>query len=81
MSFELQPELIEAIQDRRPIEVVGTIAYITEGGTYMLASPGHWNDSGEPHDLLAILWNREVQVMRPTVNPEFTKAVKMAVQV
>lgn len=80
MSFELQPELAEAVRNRQPVESAVAITYITEGGTYMIASPSKWNDDNRPHDLIAVLADNSIHVMRPTVNPEFADAIAEAVQ-
>lgn len=60
--------------------------YETRGGTYMLASPAKWNDSGTPRDLIAILpaaatalgLPTRVLVLTPTVTPELAEALREA---
>lgn len=59
-----------------------TTGYVTEGGTYVLASPPSWTDDGEPHDLVAIfpvpLEGSRVAVLRPTVNPAWVAQLRAA---
>lgn len=60
----------------------GTVAYVSRGGTYLIASAPNWNDSGEARDLVAILpmaaerGGSRVVVLRPTVNPELVDALR-----
>lgn len=57
-----------------------TLAYLTKGGTYMIASAAAGNDDDRPHDLIAVLLDGTVLVLRPTVNPDLFEAVAEAVQ-
>lgn len=61
---------------------VWTIAYVTDGGTYVLAASGRGTDSGRPHDLIAILPvpidGTRVVVLRVTANPEWVGALRAA---
>ncbi len=57
-----------------------TSAYVTDGGSYVIASSGAMNDDLQPHDLLAILPAPNegtcVKVLRPTVNPELVAVLR-----
>ena len=60
----------------------GTIGYVTDGGTYIIASQAEWNDDGKPHDLVAILSahigdNSRIMPLRPTVNPDLLDALRV----
>lgn len=59
-----------------------TTAYVTDGGTHVIASSGAMNDDLHPHDLLAILpapvEGTRVMILRPTVNPELVAALRAA---
>ncbi|WP_426734437.1 hypothetical protein [Glutamicibacter sp. 2E12] len=56
--------------------------YVTAGGTYVLASRGIWNDSGKPHDLVAIvpglLGSGRVVPLDLSVNDDFVTALREA---
>ena len=76
--------VVEAVQNQYIGEIdYATISYMTRGGTYVIASAPKWNDSGEAHDLVAILpmalenWTR-VLPLRPTVNPDLLRALREA---
>ena len=62
----------------------GTLAYVTDGGTYMIASSPRLNDDGRAHDLIAVLPaafgddHSRVLVLRPTVNPALVAALRAA---
>ena len=55
-------------------------AYITEGGTYMLATPPEWTDSRKPRDLIAItpgpLGGTRVHPLWVAVDPDFIQALR-----
>ncbi|NKY96546.1 hypothetical protein [Nocardiopsis alborubida] len=57
-----------------------TEAYVTDGGTYILASTTMINDDERPHDLVAVLplpiEDTRVVVLRPTVNPDLVDALR-----
>lgn len=59
-----------------------TCAYVTDGGTYVIASDPKVNDDDVPHDLLGVLpmplEGSRVVVLRPTVNPELVTALRSA---
>lgn len=55
-----------------------TFAYVSDGGTWMLASHPRWNDDGKPHDLAAVLRDGTVLALRPTVNPELIQQLREA---
>lgn len=78
--MKLAPELKEAIRTATPAKTSQADTYITKGGTFMIASPAKWNDSGKPQDLIAIGRFGEVLALSPTVNPDFVEAVKEAVK-
>lgn len=83
-------DAIEAVLDAIDARATGAIdsattGYVTEGGTYVLASSPLWNDDGEPHDLVAIfpvpLEGSRVAVLRPTVNPAWIAQLRAALDV
>lgn len=57
-----------------------TIAYVSDGGTYIIASSARMNDDFRPHDLLAVLptpvEGYRVLVLRPTVNSDLVAALR-----
>lgn len=57
-----------------------TEAYVTDGGTYVIASTTMINDDERPHDLVAVLplpiEDTRVVVLRPTVNPDLVDALR-----
>lgn len=58
-------------------------AYVTDGGTWMLASSPEATDSGRPRDLIAVLpatldLGTRVVPLRPTVNPNLVDALRTA---
>lgn len=57
-----------------------TTAYLTDGGTYIIASAGHSTDSGRPRDLVAVLpGNLEgsrVLQLNITVNPDLLDVLR-----
>lgn len=74
--------VVEAAQNQYVGEInYATIAYVTRGGTYVIASAPNWSDSGEARDLVAILplalenWTH-VLPLCPTVNPDLIKALR-----
>lgn len=78
MSYD---HIIEAAEHRitGPLDT-WTTAYTTDGGTYVIASDPVGNDSGRPHDLMAVLpmplEGSRVLVLRPTVNPDLVAALR-----
>lgn len=82
-------KVVEFAKARRVGEVdFWTRAYLTEGGTYMIASQAGANDDDMPHDLVAVLSNgwmdmlseehSRVVVLRPTVNPALVNELRLA---
>lgn len=59
-----------------------TIAYLTDGGTYTLASSARINDDDQMHDLLAILpmpiEGTRVMPLRPTANLDLVATLRAA---
>lgn len=59
-----------------------TIAYLTNGGTYTIASSARVNDDDRMHDLLVILpmpiEGTRVMVLRPTANLDLVAALRAA---
>lgn len=55
-----------------------TYAYVSDGGTYLIASLPKWNDDLLPHDLIAVLRDGTVLPLRPNVNPEMVEQIKAA---
>lgn len=61
-------------------------AYVTAGGTYVIASRGIWNDNGKPRDLVAILpsgvmdfgMDSRVMQLNVAVNTDFLDALREA---
>ncbi|SIO86963.1 hypothetical protein [Nocardiopsis sp. JB363] len=57
-----------------------TEAYVTDGGTYVIASTTMINDDERSHDLVAVLplpiEDTRVVVLRPTVNPDLVDALR-----
>lgn len=78
--MNLPEELRNAIISASEVETSAAITYISEGGTYLIASPGLWNDDGKPRDLIAIGYFGDVIALSPTVNPDFIEAVKELVK-
>lgn len=56
-------------------------AYRSRGGSYLIASPARWNDKLKPVDLLLILPDDTVAVLRPTVNPALVEDVRLALEI
>ena len=80
MSTFFSPEQAEAIRERRGFATDHFIAATTNGGTYILASSGKWNDSNLPRDLLAILpgdlGQGRVLALYIAVNPDLIAEVE-----
>lgn len=55
------------------------IGYPTRGG-YLIASNGSQTDNGKPHDLLYIHPGGGIVTLSPTVNPDLTEAVRLAIE-
>lgn len=59
-----------------------TTGYVTEGGTYVIASTPDWNDDDQPHDLVAVLpapiEGTRVHLLQPNVNPDLVDALRAA---
>lgn len=78
MSYD---HLIDAVESRTTgvLDAV-TDAYVTDGGTYVIATPGGITDDHRPHDLVAVLptpvEGSRVLVLRPTVNPDLVAALR-----
>ena len=64
-----------------PVET-WSITYVTDGGTYVIASNGQATDSGRPRDLLAVLplpiEGSRVVPLWPAVNPDLVVALRSA---
>lgn len=78
MSFD---HLVDAAKSRTTGQLdTFTSAYITDGGTYVVASTTMINDDDRPHDLVAVLplalEGSHVVVLRPTVNPQLVQALR-----
>lgn len=62
-----------------------TFGYRSHGGSYLIAGNGRQRDDGQPCDLLLVLpapmGDSRVIELRPTVNPDFTAAVRAIVDV
>jgi hypothetical protein len=56
-------------------------AYHSRGGSYLIASPARWNDKLKPVDLLLVLPDDTVIVLRPTVNPKLVEDVRQALAI
>ena len=60
----------------------GTFGYVSEGGTYIIASRRVWNDYGIAHDLVAILpgalEGSRVLPLYVAVNPDLVSAIRAA---
>lgn len=78
---------VNAAIDRRTGPVTNTLtAYITAGGTYVIASNPEWNDDDRPHDLVAVLplpvmvgeTATYVLPLRLTVSPDLVDALRTA---
>lgn len=78
--MNLPEELRNAIITASEVETTVAITYISGGGTYLIASPGMWNDDNLPRDLIAIDRFGNVMALSPTVNPEFIEAVRELVK-
>ena len=76
-------DLVEAASCRITGQIDhSTVGYVTEGGTYILASSPSWSDDGRPRDLVAILpvalGESRVLVLRPTVHPDLVAELRAA---
>lgn len=81
----LSEEFKSALRAGEPFRDSSVFAYVTRGGTYMIASPAHWNDNGKPRDLLMI---RKAEVgsgggldvieLSPLVHEDFAPQVRAA---
>lgn len=75
--------IIDAVAARAtgPLDYA-TVGYVTDGGTYVVASSARLNDDGRTHDLVAVLpmpiEGSRVLVLRPTVNPDLIVALRSA---
>lgn len=78
--MELLEKLKESIRTATPAKTPQADTYISKGGTFMIASPALWNDSGKPQDLIAIGRCGGAVALSPTVHPDFLKAVEGAAQ-
>lgn len=73
--------IVHAAGDRITGELdYATEAYVTDGGTYVIASTTVINNDERPHDLVAVLplplEDTRVVVLRPTGNPDFVDALR-----
>lgn len=73
--------IVHAAGDRITGELdYATEAYVTDGGTYVIASTTMINDNERPHDLVAVLplpiEDTRVVALRPTVNPDLVDALR-----
>lgn len=73
--------IVHAAGDRITGELdYATKAYVTDGGTYLIASTTMINDDERPHDLVAVLplplEDTRVIVLRATVNPDLVDALR-----
>lgn len=81
MSQNRYRDIVEAAAARQTGDVSpDLIGYVTDGGTYVVASSPTWNDDNQPHDLFAVLpapvEGSRVLVLRPTVHPDLLAAVR-----
>jgi hypothetical protein len=75
--------LVDAVRSRTTGRLdAGTHAYVTDGGTYVLASDAHLNDDHRPQDLVAVLpvpvEGTRVLILRAAVHPELVIALRQA---
>lgn len=56
-----------------------TLAYRTQGGSYLIASNGRQSDDRRPHDLMLIMWDDTVIVLSPALNPDLLAQVEALV--
>ena len=67
----------EDIRVHAPFNETLLEAYMTPGGTYMLATPGKWTDSGAPRDLIAVVGDGALIIpLYPAVNPDLVTEVQ-----
>ena len=78
--MKLSPELERAIRTATEVETPHANTYFSPGGTYLIATPGLWNDDGQDRDLIAIGRYGDVIPLSPTIDPNFLNAVKEAVK-
>lgn len=83
MSHPQFDHIVDAAQSRTTGQLDPfTTAYITEGGTWIVASDGRSNDDGGAHDLLAVvpanIEDTRVLPLRVTVNPDLIQALRDA---
>ncbi|MDO4717525.1 MAG: hypothetical protein Q4B08_08170 [Propionibacteriaceae bacterium] len=83
MSSGRNDYIIDAAKARctGPIDI-SLAGYITDGGTYILASRPEWTDSGRPRDLVAVLTaplqGTRVIPLWPAVNPDLVADLRAA---
>ena len=69
----LPDDLRSKIARREPFDTGQTVAYLTPGGTYMIASGAILNDDDQMHDLVAVTRGGGVHPVRYNVNPAFVR--------
>lgn len=72
---------VAAAAERRTGQInPATLAYLTDGGTYVIATDPSWTDNGMPRDLVAVLPMKletsRVVPLFPTVNPDLVAALR-----
>lgn len=60
----------DMIRRRKPFDDGQLTAYRTRGGSYMIATPGKWTDSGKTRDLVAISEGTWVIALSQLANPD-----------
>jgi len=70
--------LENAIRNREAHESEFSKTYFTPGGTFMIATPGVWNDNGQDKDVIAIGYYGEVIPLVFSVDPNFLSEVTAA---
>lgn len=83
MSHPQFTHIVDAAQSRTTGQIDPfTVAYITHGGTWVVASDGRGNDDGADHDLLAVIpasvEGTRVLPLRVTVNPDLVNFLREA---
>ena len=73
---QLGEPLADAIRARQGYAGVQMMAYVTGGGTYIIASTGLVNDDGNIHDLIAIGRGGQVVPLSILTNPDSITAVR-----
>lgn len=80
MNKHTQAVVTAAKERKVGLVTSSTLTYLTDGGTYVIATDPSWTDSGHPRDLVAILpmalEGSRVIPLYVAVNPELVTALR-----